>query len=325
MERLLGIREAGARGPTVVGIGGLHGNEPAGVRALRSVLNRLDLPGGGLKRGRFVALAGNMAALRAGVRYIDHDLNRAWVNGEPPPPRGTEETTEATERRKLAEALDKVRSQSSGAVYVVDLHTTSGQGPPFVVMGDTAANRAFALALPVPLVLGLGEQVEGTLIEHLDESGWVNLSFEAGSHQDPGSPRRAEAALWILLGAAGLLPPDEPRVATSRALLGRAVEGLPRAVKIVHVHPLVSGAAFQMRPGYRSFQRVRRGEILARERGREIRAPRDGRILMPLYQERGAEGFFVARVVHPGWLRITTAARRILTAPWSGFFRPAPG
>jgi len=39
--------------------------------------------------------------------------------------------------------------------------------------------------------------------------------------------------------------------------------------------------------------------------------PGPGRILMPLYQEQGEEGFFLIREFHPFWLRLSWALRRV--------------
>ena len=55
-----------------------------------------------------------------------------------------------------------------------------------------------------------------------------------------------------------------------------------------------------MHSGYRSFQRVDAGEVLAAEGEAEIRAPSAARLLMPLYQRAGREGFFLARPVRRG-------------------------
>ena len=77
-RRILGVHDSGAAGPTLICIGGIHGNEPAGVYALLEVLNGLEEMGSPI-RGRLVALAGNLMGLKVGQRYVDRDLNRAWA------------------------------------------------------------------------------------------------------------------------------------------------------------------------------------------------------------------------------------------------------
>ena len=51
----------------VVCVCGIHGNEPAGLRAAERVLADLERRGAAL-RGDFVAIAGNLGALAAGRR-----------------------------------------------------------------------------------------------------------------------------------------------------------------------------------------------------------------------------------------------------------------
>ena len=75
--RVLGRVAAPDPGPTLFVVGGLHGNEPAGLLGLERVFARLGEVG--LARGEFVGLAGNLEALAAGRRYIEEDLNRIWL------------------------------------------------------------------------------------------------------------------------------------------------------------------------------------------------------------------------------------------------------
>ncbi len=291
IERLLGTVEAPREGPTVVGLGGLHGNEPAGVRALEAVLSELRHSGrGGLSRGRFIALTGNRPALEENVRFLERDLNRIWFDPEVA-------DTEGREQAELLEILDEIRARSSGPVYIIDLHTTSGNAPPFAVIGDTLGNRRFGGVLPVPLVLGLSDQIQGTLLEYLDRQGWVSVGFESGSHLGADSIVMASSAVWLLIHSIGLLESDDPRVPGARTALTLAADGFPRAVEVFHRHPVGPEHSFRMLPGFRSFQSVRKGELLAKERDVEVRAPEAGRLLMPLYQPRGGDGFFLARVV----------------------------
>lgn len=298
-------------GPTLVCIGGLHGNEPPGVLALLRILGRLRAESTGLA-GRLVALSGNRRALARGERYLDDDLNRIWlaerverVRQGPPSSIAEEE-----EMWELSEALDRELSQAAGA-HVLDLHSTSGEGPAFVTLDDTLANRAFAMCLPAPHVLGLEEELAGTLLGHLVARGITAIGFEAGQHSDPASVDRAEAAVWIAMETCGVLERGRrPEVDRARRLLSSESRARPGVVEVRYRHAVEDGSGFRMLPGRRSFERVRAGELLANDSRGPIVSPVDGMILMPLYQDRGDDGFFVIRRVNPAWLGVSAWLRR---------------
>ena len=77
IPRELGRWEGHRPGPTLICLGGLHGNEPAGVIATRRVLAALRGRESDLK-GQIIGVVGNRQALAADQRFLDHDLNRAW-------------------------------------------------------------------------------------------------------------------------------------------------------------------------------------------------------------------------------------------------------
>jgi len=64
-------------------IGGIHGNEPAGVQALEQVFKMIDAEPTKNPEFKFfgtlVGLRGNVAALKKKQRYINKDLNRQWT------------------------------------------------------------------------------------------------------------------------------------------------------------------------------------------------------------------------------------------------------
>jgi succinylglutamate desuccinylase len=119
---------------------------------------------------------------------------------------------------------------------------------------------------------------------------------ECGQHEDPASAGRAEAAIWLVLAAAGLVPAARvPAMSAKRALLDAARGALPREVRIAHRHAIRPGDAFAMEPGFRHFDRVAKGRLLAKDVRGAVVAPFDGWLLMPLYQKTGDDGFFVGR------------------------------
>ena len=309
--RIIGRARGDQPGPTLITVGAIHGNEPAGFHAIRRVVESLGSGARSRLRGEFAGITGNRSALALGERFVDEDLNRRW-NGHrlEEVRRNPCRSSEDHERAEIAEAVDEICNERT-PTYLLDLHTTSGPGPSFVVLEDRLANRALAFALPVPVVLGLEEEIEGTLTHYLSEKGLVAISFESGQHEEPKSIDRAEAAIWITLATVGCLPDDDERVISARALLSEAFDHLPAVVDVRYRHAITPDDEFRMLPGFVSFQRIRRGQHLANDRRGPILAPNDGLILMPLYQKKGEDGFFLIRRVSPRWLRVSAIARRI--------------
>ena len=314
VQRVLGRVRGAEAGPTLVLVAGLHGNEPAGVEGLRRVFAALAA-GAGL-RGEAVGLAGNLAALVDRKRYLREDLNRMWRRDRLELVRSAAEEgialeAEEAELAALDAALSRVIAEARGPVVVLDLHTTSAGGPSFGVLEDTLANRDLAFELPAPMVLGLEEEIAGIMTHHLAERGYVTLGFEAGQHDDPASSDRAEAAAWIALEAAGVLPEGRAEVARSRRRLAAESRGLPPVAEVRHRHAIAPGDDFEMAPGFRNFERVEAGQTLAWDRHGPVTAPETGLLLMPLYQRQGDDGFFVVRRVRPVWLGLSRVLRRL--------------
>ena len=304
--RRLGSYGGDTAGPLVIGIGGMHGNEPAGVFALQDVLRRLHsrrLP----FRGKLLALTGNRAALARGCRYIDEDFNRLWgserLEGEDG--QRAEPTSEEQEQRELLATIETALAQRQGPVVFLDLHTTSAAGQPFVVIGDSLLNRRFAFGLQAPVILGLEEQLEGTLLNYLSEQGHVSIGFEGGQHASPSAVENHTAAIWSVLTTAGCLRPQDAYERTPPE------QPVCPVLEIRYHHLLQANDDFVMEPGFTNFQSVRRGQLLARDRHGQICAPESGQILMPLYQDQGADGFFLVRTVRRFWLRLAVRLRRL--------------
>lgn len=322
--RILGEYDAGREGPTLIFLGGIHGNEPAGIQALVRVLKRLeedDLD----YRGRLHALAGNLAALQRRQRYLDRDLNRAWepervrtiLEGEDP---GT--LSEDREQSELIRIFQGAEAARTGPVLFVDLHTSSAMGAPFSCLGDTLDNRRLAMSLPIPMILGLEECIDGAVLEYFNERGIASLALEGGKHDSKEAVDNLEACVWILLVAAGAIGEGRIDLAPYRRLLAQSAHGLPSVLEIRERRALSPGDGFAMEPGYRSFQSVRKGALLARDSQRRYTAPRDSNVLLPLYQGQGEDGYFLATPVHRIWLRVSSWFRHLGNP---GFLALLPG
>lgn len=303
-ERIIGHYRGAEAGPLVVAIGGIHGNEPAGVRALERLFDLLEeeprLNPGFHFRGELLALRGNVAALREGSRFIDVDMNRIWKAR----PAGKQEFKHSEDRElhELLAAIETGLEESPlSEIVLLDLHTTTATGGIFAVTGDDAPSLLLAAEMLVPVIKGMTSGLQGTTLNyfrggHFGSRNVRAVTFESGQHNDPAAVDLALAATINLLRALGCVRKED--VSTYHdELLREAAGHLPRLTELVYVHhiPVNGRDGFRMEPGFQNFQPVRKGTMLAQDPSGPIYAPADGYLLMPLYQELGEEGFFLLR------------------------------
>ena len=330
-SRRLGEVVGDPSGPTLLCVAGIHGNEPAGVHAVLRVLEKIRARGLELQ-GRFVALAGNVTALNRGRRFVDRDLNRAWTPDRLAQLRAEgadQRTVEDLEQMELLAEIERVIGSAQGPMYALDLHTTSGPGGIFSAFTDALPHRAFAARFPIPMIFGLEELVDGTLLNILSEHGVVALTVETGQHEEPAAVDRAEAAVWIALVSSGVLAEaDAPDQTVAAQRLGGASTALPRALEMRYKRDVEDGDGFEMHPGYSNFQSVHDGEVVAIDAEGDVTLTESGRLLMPLYQEQGEDGFFLVREFSPFWMSVSASMRRMglaRIATWLPGVKRVPG
>lgn len=298
------------QGPTLIVFGSIHGNEAAGAAALERVAASMLADPPPLK-GRAYFFRGNIRAINKGVRFIDRDLNRHWSHDnvirnlpdtEIPP-----HFSEDKEQAELLLKLDEILRTAENEVYALDLHSTSAKGVPFATVGDTLRNRAFAQKFPVTILLGIEEQLEGTLLEYLNNLGVVTLGYEGGQHYAESTIAIHEALTWRAMANAGMIGYSDKLEEFDHTL--RSATGHPRIVEVRYRHAITASDEFSMLPGFNNFDPIRKGYELAGERTGRIKAAEDGVILMPLYQKQGEDGFFVGREVAPFWIWLSGVLR----------------
>jgi succinylglutamate desuccinylase len=307
---------------TLVVIGGVHGNEPAGILAAQRVLGVLEQEQPTAFHGQLIALRGNLAALNRAnqdTRYIVHDLNRIFTDEQialPP-----ETSPEHGQMQDLLAALRSIRAQSDRMI-VIDLHTTSSRMPPVVVMEDSIPTRRLARHLPLPIYLGFEEELSGLLYDRVtNELGSIAMVIEGGQHKDPHGVDVHEAVIWNMLDATGILPvhmlPHEhdPR----RVLYHAAGPNRWKIYDIRYRYP-IKHPDFSVCASIENGRKIKRGvTIIATENGSAVTSPIRGRVFMPNMQAHkrpGDDGFFVVRRVGEGWLGLSARLRRQSWLHW---------
>lgn len=300
--RLVGTHGGELPGNTVIFVGGMHGNEPAGVFAISHVLDELrnrNIP----FRGKFYGIAGNLPALSSGVRFIEADLNRIWApNGQM-----NNRPAESHERSEIIEIFEQILEETDKPITVFDLHTTSADSVPFIAIGDTLRNRSLASKFPVPIVLGLEEHMKGTLFSFLSRSGISSVIFEAGQHDDISSIKNHITFIWQALLIHGCL--DLKYVPKIPKLLSRSFEA--NIMETVYRYGLEEHDEFEVVPGFQNFTPITKSTKIADHNGAPVYFPSKGRIFLPLYQKQGKDGFFIVQKVSKFWLFLSAVIRRL--------------
>lgn len=283
LKRTLFRKSGGKPGPLLVIIAGLHGNERNGVASavqFESCTNPTS--------GEIVTLLGNIPALRQGVRFLEHDLNRTfheagWSN----------DTTEGQEASALWSGLEQLASEGPDRErWLVDLHGTSGHTPPYLsALSDTAAWPMLD-DLPVPKAVGFERTIHCTLVEYAARRGWKAATFEIGALSAPVSVTNGVGILQLIADRLGVAPlRAEERLRVENGLAAQSpTQGI---YDFIYRHAIKPEDCFEMLPGFVSFQALREGEEVGKDRNGAVRAPCSGLILMPLYQPQGESGFYV--------------------------------
>lgn len=308
MERVVTKYYGQERGPMLILIGAMHGNEPAGLKAIDLMGKMLEVepitnPDFNYK-GMMIGLVGNLKALRLGQRFIHRDLNRCWTKENIDLIRNTPIDQLSDERKEIKEILalidDEIDHYQPDRIVVLDLHTTSSFGGIFSLATDDPESLRIAVELEVPVVTGMLKGIKGTSLHFFNSENMgidtTAVVFESGQHQEPLSVNRAIAAITNCMKIIGSIDPGV--VENQHAHLLRTYSrNLPEVTRLVMSHPLRPQDGFEMQPDYNNFQVVKEGELLALDHSGPIHAPADGRILMPLYQKQGEDGFFLVEEV----------------------------
>ena len=305
-ERIIGRYDGDLPGPLFLVFSGMHGNEMAGVRALETLFEMLEkeplVNPGFVFHGVLIGLRGNLRAIREGKRFIQKDLNRQWTPENVARVRRHAPetlTAEDLELRELADLIEKaIATIRPTRIVFLDLHTTSAEGGIFAIATKDPESVRIGIAMHAPVITGLLQGISGTLLHYFtpERTGMptVGIGFEGGQHNDPLSVNRSIAATINCMRSIGCVRAEDVENRHDDLLIAYS-SGLPKVVDLVEVHRVRPEDRFQMLPGFHNFQAVKKGQLLAHDRQGPIYAIADGRLLMPLYQPQGEEGFFLVR------------------------------
>lgn len=308
MERIIGRYEGKEKGPLLICLGSIHGNEPAGTKALALMFKMLEVepitnPSFNF-RGRLLGLRGNLRAIQAGKRYLEKDLNRQWTIANVNRLMQadiTKLTAEDLEIRELMDLINKeIAEYQPEKIILLDLHTTTAFGGIFTVVTDDPESLEIGIELHAPVIRGLLKGIKGTSLHYFNQENMgiptVAVCFESGQHDEDLSINRAIAAITNCMRTIGCVRAEDVENQHDKLLMEFS-EGLPKVSQLIMTHSIEKFDEFVMQSGYKNFQRVKQGEVVANDKKGPIKIVKDGLLLMPLYQKQGDDGFFLIESV----------------------------
>jgi len=184
------VHRLGDGDPEVAVVGAIHGDEPCGVEAIERVL--ADPPA----VSRPVALVvANEAALDAGTRYLEADLNRAF----PGDPEGS-----TYESRLAAELVAAIEGCTTLA-----LHSTQSYGEPFAIIEEAiGVPSELASMLSVDALVETGPFDEGRLFEAISPLVEVECGFQGSRAAADNATRLVREFLAATGALRGIARPE---------------------------------------------------------------------------------------------------------------------
>jgi succinylglutamate desuccinylase len=287
--------------PLVILLGGIHGNEPSGIQAIEMVFRNIGME---MCQGSILGLRGNLAAIKVNRRFIVTDLNRLWtpanVYNALQDPSDTLSDDEQSLRGLVQTINQFVDDLEPCAIYFLDMHTTSSDGGIFAILTDDKASIDVARKLALPCVYDLLKNVSHSALNYMQAHDWgvpcYAMAFEAGHHKDPFSVYRHFAVAMRFIIQAEISEQDLTNHQYDH-MLDIYMTTLPKSVSAKYRYGIGEARLFAMKPGFKHYSPIKKGEIVARYNGEYVYAPMDGLILMPLYQKQGGDGFFIVQEI----------------------------
>ena len=275
---------------TMIFTAAIHGNENSGVIALKRFfkdIKMLDLK----IEGTVIGIIGNINALTKNVRFIDVDMNRIWDQKEKP----TKPNSEEKEVIILKSLLNNVINlKNKKNIFIVDLHNTSSSNGVFTIVNNKKETQ-LASSLKIPVINNLLKKVKGSFAAYYHSKNINTIVFEGGAIGDPAAINNHEAGIWKMLEKKGFIRSESipEKISLNANKMSEFAKKIKGTYAVKYIHKIKQDDEFLMNPNMLNFQKIKKGETIGHDIRGNVQSPNSGYLLMPLYQSKGKEGFYI--------------------------------
>src|SRR5690606_34169376 len=135
---------------------------------------------------------------------------------------------------------------------------------------------------------------------YLHAKNYTCSTLKVGAHPRFSAEQIHESAIWWALVQTGCLQEEDvPNFLQHKVILEDCLaDECNKSFEVVYKYSIGEDEYFRMIPGYKNFQKIKQGEVLATSDGACITSQWEGRIFMPLYHIQSNDGFFVLREIN---------------------------
>ncbi len=272
-----------APGLTVLILGGTHGNEETGVALVKQLLQEFEAGTCTLSAGTVLLGIGNPEAVALKVRGVEgRDLNRYFT------PAHLIDNFDGSETEARAQELVKICDQAD---VLIDIHSTNKPSIPFICSRSDAAHErvyrwfSYSTILSDPDYVLAGEPA--TIDDYMNTQGKVGMCVETGQASDTTALSETVKSVQAILCDLGLLsgPANgEPAVPEEAYVLRTCIRRDERPF------------SFAEGRGLRSFEPIRRGDVVGFLGEEEVVSDVTGVIVFPKLPEHQGPGLPVGYI-----------------------------
>lgn len=258
-------------GPTSIIMGGVHGNEIAGVKTVENLIENLTI-----ESGKVYLAFGNPHAIKQNIRMTEKNLNRMF---KPIEELSVGETNSYEYKR--AELLKTFLDQSSA---LLDLHNSSNpESQPFIICESNS--KAITEYFPIQKIVSGFDDIEpGGTDYYMNKTGKIGICVECGFHGDPISNEIALKAAYIFLTVRGHIK-------------GEYTKNEHDYYRLYGLH-VTKTSRFKVVKKFPDFTNIDKGELIAYDGDEEIRSPDKSIILFARDRDSiGEEAFLLGKKI----------------------------
>lgn len=273
------IYDTGIPGPTVGIIGGVHGNERAGM----TIVRRIKLKGYGIHLGKLILIEGNPCAIKEKVRFTETNLNRKFRKlNEIESKMGDDLPYETVRAQELLPFLDECEA-------LLDLHEHySPELGSFIICEKPSYDVARRIGAPI-ISSGWSTAEAGGTDGYMAKNNKPGICFELGYLKN--TEKNVKLGLKVVnrfLSAYGMIKPE------SRPLFP---EKKTKYVQALYSH-IRRDKQFKLSRQFKSFESLSEGELIAQDGNKKVFAGKDEIIIFPREDDPiGTEAFTVGQSI----------------------------